>query len=89
MATSDSTAPATGKNATVPAIDAINAVELAMLQIKYMRNLFTAIKLMAPEAAHLPLSGLSEQGRFWADAAHNDLDCFREDLEAMRAAPSA
>lgn len=67
-------------------IDTLNAVDLAMSHIEFMRDLFTAIKAMAPDAANLPFHGLAQQGQYWADIAHNDLDGFREVIETAREA---
>jgi hypothetical protein len=84
MATANSTALHTGNTATIPAIDAINAVDLAMSQVEYMRDLFQAIHALAPDDFRSPLTRLAQQGQYWADSGHNELGCFREQIETIR-----
>jgi hypothetical protein len=69
--------------------DIVNAVELAMSQIEYMRDLFAALMALAPQTGKLPIGGLADQGKYWADVAHNDLDCFREGIVGTKTGEGA
>jgi hypothetical protein len=84
MATSDFKPSTSGQSAPasgfIPALDAINAAELGMHQIEQMRTLFAVIKRLAGDDKGI--YGLADNGLYWAESAHNDLDVFREDAEA-------